>query len=175
MFDRRKTIIERHKEESPQWADALVTLNLLGAAGMSSDETDTEARGAQEPKRVRRVTLPWVNPAISQLCHAVDTYVDDPMGGFPGLNAQNKRGNKPLPRIYTATRTNTSRRPKLNLPRNFYNQAWWQQLKPYQQNAMCADEDRPIPHLVSINFHAFSFRSLEHPSRITSSQRLYRR
>ena len=126
MFDRRKTIIKRHKEESPQWADTLVTLDLLGPAGMSSDETDTEAR-AQEPKRVRRVTLPWVNPAISQLFHAVDTYVDDPMGGFPGLNTQNKRGNKPLPRIYAATRTNTSRRPKLNLPRNFYNQDWWQQ------------------------------------------------
>ena len=118
---------------------------------MSSDETDNE--GAEGPstdrkrKRVRRVGLVWINPELTELWDAVESYYGDTSAGWPGLNVSHARGNRPYPRISAPMRMDTKRIVLGGLPSNFYNKDWWRALAPYQQNALEAADEVEIPKL----------------------------
>lgn len=147
MHDRRNNIIARHAEILPQWKDIKDVLNVLGPCSMSSDESDSELSTIQH-KHVRRISLPWLNPSISDLFRAVDTYIEDPLGGFPVLNIHDRRRNRPFPRTYAATKVNTTRRPMVGLPINFYCPSWWSRLSRHQQRNLCPGPALNIPSLV---------------------------
>ena len=125
----------------------------LGPGGMSSDETDDEqVSGGNSVKRLRRISIVWVNPELSKLFEAVDSYKCDPLGGFPDMNIQDKRGNRSHPRNYDALHKNISQKPIRGLPVNYYDPDWWVKNPRDKQNILDAEAERALPQLVS-NFH----------------------
>lgn len=94
-------------------------IDRLDVDGVSGDETDTPIGAI--PKVVRRVGLPWLNPDITQLLHAVETYA-------PATHEENMTipiGNSSLPRILEQKRAAQNSIAIQRLPRNWYNDHWY--------------------------------------------------
>jgi hypothetical protein len=112
---------------------------------MSSDETETEARGII-PKTVRRIPKVWLSEEISQMWEAVETL------GKPTLNVAGKSlaGNCQLQRVFAASTTGRSRpRAVRGLPLNFYSNLWWKGLTEAQRHVIGANlQSKPIPSKV---------------------------
>ncbi|KAG2352804.1 hypothetical protein BDR07DRAFT_1497591 [Suillus spraguei] len=95
-------------------------INRLDVNGVSGDETDTPI-GAT-PKVVRRVGLPWLNPDVTQLLHAVESYA----AATHEENMTIPIGNSSLPRVLEPKRTAQNSIAIQRLPRNWYNDNWYQ-------------------------------------------------
>jgi len=92
---------------------------------MSSDETETEARGIA-PKTVRRIPKAWLSEELGQMWEAVET---------AGRTKAKLAGNTHLQRIFAASTTCSSKpRAIRGLPRNFYSSLWWKTLTESQQH-----------------------------------------
>ncbi|KAG1736397.1 uncharacterized protein EDB91DRAFT_1250010 [Suillus paluster] len=119
-LERCQKIAEQNHHRNPQtWDTIKRIIDRLDVDGMSGDETDT-AIGAK-PKIVRRVTLPWISPAITDLLHAVESYA-------PATYEENMSvpvGNTSLPRSMEAKRTSNNSIAIAWLPRNWYNDIWY--------------------------------------------------
>jgi hypothetical protein len=119
-LERRRKIVEQNRHRNPQnWDTIKRIIDRLDVDGMSGDETDT-AIGVK-PKIVRRVALPWISPAITNLLHAVESYA-------PATYEENMSipvGNTSLPRYLEARRTSQNSIAIARLPRNWYNDAWY--------------------------------------------------
>lgn len=118
------------------WDAIQNALNRLGAKGTSDDETDCKS-----PKRVRRVQLAFLNRQFARLFAALDTY---PQEGI--ALKRDKRGNRHLDRIHESIHTNESRVVH-NLPLNWYEGAWWRNLRQWEQDELDPQPPIPIPTL----------------------------
>ncbi|KAG2116188.1 hypothetical protein BD769DRAFT_1391078 [Suillus cothurnatus] len=120
MLERRRKIVEQNRHRNPQnWDTIKRIIDWLDVDGMSGDETDT-AIGVK-PKIVRRVALPWISPAITDLLHAVESYA-------PATYEENMSipvGNTSLPRYLEARRTSQNSIAIARLPHNWYNNTWY--------------------------------------------------
>jgi hypothetical protein len=112
---------------------------------MSGDETETEASPGVT-KTVRRSRVPWINPEISELLHAVDSY--NFAATLESLSAP--KGNKMLTRLFESRKDDKRSHPVANLPRNFYDNGWYQARTKTEKCCLGAEtKDIPIPKLVS--------------------------
>lgn len=111
---------------------------------MSGDETDSPSQSRN--KTLRRIALPWINPAITTLFEAVDTYEK----AVADECLMSAAGNKPIPRIYIATKTDHNNPPVRKLPRNWYNDDWYKTRTTAYRSFLEASSAVPIPCLVSI-------------------------
>lgn len=124
------------------WGKVKQTLDLLGPQGMSGDETDTaQSVGI---KKVVRLTLPWLDPGITSLWNAVDTYEN----AVSEECIMTVRGNKHLERVGTA-RIAKKTNPLPNLPRNWYSNEWYRTLSPSAKMKLGARPHLDVPTLVS--------------------------
>ncbi|KAG2095104.1 uncharacterized protein F5147DRAFT_778799 [Suillus discolor] len=119
-LERRIKIVAQNRHRSPDTWDTIEhIINRLDVDGVSGDETDTPI-GAT-PKVVRRVNFPWLNPDITHLLHAVESYA-------PATHKENMTipiGNSSLPHILEPKRTAQNSIAIQRLPRNWYNDHWY--------------------------------------------------
>ena len=92
---------------------------MLGANGMSSDETESEGTPVR-PKTVRRVAKSWLDNDVSEMWRDMErgTRIQEARAGNPGLIRQTLTGGG-------ATRS----APVRGLPLNFYDRLWWTSLE----------------------------------------------
>lgn len=129
-------------EDNPAlWSQIEAVRTSLGVGGMSSDETDTE--WPKRNKHVRRVTLPWRDPALVQLWKAVESYGDK----YP--LTIDTRGNKSFPRLHAPSDTPSKRTIVRRLPANFYDPNCIKLLTPRQRNQVGRKSHMQVPELVS--------------------------
>jgi hypothetical protein len=117
-LERRRKIIEQNHHRNPQtWDTIRRIINRLDADGMSGDETETPL-GAN-PKKVRRVALPWISV-----------------------------GNASLPRLMEAKRTSQNSIAIARLPRNWYDGNWYKVNSSSAKAHLGVRKDFEIPFLV---------------------------
>lgn len=97
-------------------------ITQLNVEGMSGDETDSPPRFT--PKVLRCLELPWVNPAVSQLFKADESYEL----ALHQENMTEQIGNSSLEHHWEAARKDTKSCPVAGLPHNWYNESWFQAL-----------------------------------------------
>ncbi|KAG1796869.1 hypothetical protein EV424DRAFT_1546852 [Suillus variegatus] len=119
-LERHRKIVAQNRHRNPDTWDTIGRIiDRLDVDGVSRDETDTPIGAI--PKVVRRVGLPWLNPDITQLLHAVETYA-------PATHEENMTipiGNSSLPRILEQKRAAQNSIAIQRLPRNWYNDHWY--------------------------------------------------
>lgn len=94
-------------------------IDRLDVDGMSRDETDTPLNPT--PKIMRHVALPWISPAITDLLHAIESYI-------PTVYEENMSvpvGNSSLLHLMEAKRTSKNSIAIACLPRNWYDDNWF--------------------------------------------------
>ena len=146
IYSRRQEIIDVNLQDNPNvWSKVKLIHEILGQGGMSSDETDGEY-ARHTDKKVRRVTLPWRNPALVALYQSVDSYED-----AHALHLT-EQGNHSLHRRFEArASTSSKRKPITQLPKNFYNQDWLKSLTRAQRSSLRLKQMLEIPALVRDN------------------------
>lgn len=101
MYKRRKNTIGENTHRDPElWRRIGKVLKKIGRQGMSGDETDGQINRI---KQMRRMRHPWLNPKITDLWVAVDSYqhaVDEELL----VKKRDRRGNPGLPRSEGAHR-----------------------------------------------------------------------
>ncbi|KAG2088937.1 uncharacterized protein F5147DRAFT_780815 [Suillus discolor] len=99
-LERHRKVVDQNRHRNPQsWDTIRRIIDWLDVDGMSGDETDTPL--GVTPKIVRHVALPWISPAITDLLHAIESYV-------PTVYEENMSvpvGNSSLLRLMEAKRT----------------------------------------------------------------------
>lgn len=105
---------------------------------MSSDETDSE-ESSSGSKVVRRVQLAWLCEEVPNLWKRLEAF------HIAKQAHSTHRGNKPIPRVFEAIRTNSSRDAIAKLPKNFYNNIWWVSLQDSEQLYLAPEEPKALP------------------------------
>jgi hypothetical protein len=147
-YKRRVDIVTLNRDSNPEtWTRIHKVLLELDIDGMSSDESEDEEprprRSDRDLKKVRRVSIEWLNPKFSALWASVETYENVPFDAI-----LQRRGNAALSRELVARRVNKNRVPIIGLPRNWYDDDWYRSLQGFQQKKLCSRADEPIPDLV---------------------------
>lgn len=127
----------------------------LTADGMSDDGSEVDEPTGQ--KFVRVLRRPWINKAIPELMHAVDTYEQ----AFLDELGYEHQGNTSFKRREPSN--SDDKRPYMvGLPRNFYDGDWYRNLDEIDKAIIDAsDTVVAIPTLVRRSIALFlSFRSL---------------
>ena len=114
----------------------------LGHDGMSSDETETEARGLVA-KSIRQIPKAWLSEEIGQMWEAVETV---------GRATSQAVGNHQVQHIFSASTAGRSKaRAVCGLPFNFYSDLWWKNLTEAQQHFLHRNsQNKLIPSKVCI-------------------------
>jgi hypothetical protein len=111
---------------------------MIGAAGMSSDETETEPT-RDTLKVVRRHEKKWCSPDLSQFFESVDQRYKP-----------RARGNRPYRRLPSkGDREPTDSKAVPGLPLNFYRATWYWSLHQVDRQDLDAKEDMPLPNLAT--------------------------
>lgn len=100
---------------------------------MSSDESENEG----VVKKTRRVRKGWVSPEVSRVWQEVERY-------HQSIKPENKRGNMGLERAFAHHRTNVHR-IVAGLPKNYYDNLWWQSLTASEQDNLDPQPPKPLP------------------------------
>lgn len=151
---------DNNHRDSQNWSGARDAVAAVGLRGMSGDETDACTGRIKDTVRIR---VPWLNQALAATFHTIDTYskaIDYESFRTPAsMNKYQKqispRGN---PGLRCSTRDASDREGlpthKLavyGLPRNWYDDAWYNGLSQPQRRIVNAAPVRPLPILVSFN------------------------
>jgi hypothetical protein len=113
---------------------------------MSSDETETEARGIV-PKTVHRIPKVWINGEISKMWEVVETV---------GRADPQLIGNTHHQHIFVASVSTLGsskfRSVTCGLPCNFYSNLWWKSLTESQQSHVnrCMVEESIPPRVRTV-------------------------
>lgn len=136
-FHRRIQMGEDLKPENPKaWRAYIDVVDMVGAAGMSSDETETEA-SRDNLKVVRRHEKNWRSPDLSRFFESVDQ-----------KHKPRARGNKPYRRLPSkGDREPTDSKAVSGLPINFYRATWYWSLHHVDRQDLDAKEEMPLPDL----------------------------
>jgi hypothetical protein len=142
-LERCRKIVEQNYHRNPQtWDTIRRIINRLDVDGMSGDETETPL--GVNPKKLRRVALPWISPEITGLLHAVESYA-------PATYEENMSvpiGNASLPRLMEAKRTSQNSIAIARLPRNWYDGNWYKVNSSSAKPLLGVRKDFEIPFLV---------------------------
>lgn len=131
---RRKDIIDSHHAGNPDfWGDVEDLLDSLGVDGISSDESENEG----SMKKTRRVRKGWISPEVSNVWQEVESY-------HQKTKPRNQRGNMGLERHFAHHRTNIHR-VVAGLPKNYYDNLWWQSLTASEQANLDPQPAQPLP------------------------------
>lgn len=142
LFDTRKTVTERNRSDADGYIDeAWDTLDFvvgaLSRAGMSSDESETDASGQKE--YVVKI-MPWRSRDVTHLLRIVD---DDrnTSNGFGDA----RPGNAPRKRTVQRPRSVAARQAPSGLPLNFYDPVWYQGLSKSDKRALNVQDTVELP------------------------------
>lgn len=145
MYKRRLRIIQENKHRDPiLWCRIEKVLTTIGIQGMSGDETDATPRRIKE---MRRLKHPWLNPGITELWVALDSY-EDAINDELLIKIRHRRGNVGLPRTNGIRQDSSIAAPR-RLPRNWYADDWWRTLTEGAQRAVAAKESIGIPTMTA--------------------------
>jgi hypothetical protein len=146
---RRTRIVQENFHRDPEnWEQIKKIICDLGVPGMSGDETEMDVSSNISPnvrKTVRRSRIPWISSEISDLLHIVDSY--DLAAKIESMALP--RGNTMLTRLTDSRRDDKSSRAVGHLPRNFYDDGWYQAQTAIAKHHLNVEDDIPIPKLVS--------------------------
>jgi len=132
--NRRRDIIDRHHDGNPAFWDSVeILLESLGGDGMSSDESESEGT----VKKTRRVRKGWISPEVSQVWQMVERYHNR-------IKPKNKRGNMGLERDFAHHHTSIHR-IVAGLPKNYYDNLWWQSLSASEQANLDPQPPKALP------------------------------
>ncbi len=107
--------VKRDEEQAEIWGFLFDLVDLLGADGMSSDESDLDDDGVTEIGKVK--IMPWRVPRTVDFMEMIDRYRKHP-------ETRSLKGNKGMNRV-RSERHNISRRPHVEgLPLALYKDAW---------------------------------------------------
>lgn len=133
--------------DSQNWSGARDTITVVGFRGMSGDDTDA---CTSQIKNTVRIRVPWLNQALAATFHTIDTYskaIDYKSFQTPASMKQyqkqiSPRGNPGL-RHSTWDASNgeglpTHKLAVYGLPRNWYNDAWYNGLSQPQRRIVDA-------------------------------------
>jgi hypothetical protein len=135
LYSIRKDIIYKYLDNNPDLWAAIARISLrLGTDGVSSDETDEDIG----VKSVRRIRKGWLSQDISNVWRVVEAYHQERTKG------ENRRGNKPLLRDPVSLH-NSFHLPVKGLPRNYYDDIWYQSLTPSELRALHARASDVLP------------------------------
>jgi hypothetical protein len=110
---------------------------------MSGEETDGEVSGRE--KQLTRIPVRWINPELTDLFHAIDTWqsaINDESFTCP-------RGNRPLTRLPTSKEPIVGHVTK-GLPRNWYDDTWYKSQSDPQKLLLRVKPSHLIPSLVGL-------------------------
>jgi hypothetical protein len=168
-----RCVRENINVDRPTWEQVQKVLDGLGPEGMSGDETDRQQSSGfsrrSRTKKLRRVVLPWRNPAITELFSSLETYE----GAVREECFMSTRGNRPLERLdEMAEPTTTPAKPIRRLPRNWYKNDWYRSLTHAAKLLLSPRQTCPIPDLVCmLAFHIiFASHSLNSSGILYESQ-----
>jgi hypothetical protein len=138
-FNRRVQTGKDCKHVNPEeWGKFIDIVDMLGIAGMSSDETETEAT-RDNLKTVRRRQKDWHSSELSRFFESVDR-----------MHKPHARGNKPYRRLPSkGDREPTVTNAVCRLPINFYRTTWYWSLHKVDREELDAKEEMPLPNLTS--------------------------
>lgn len=126
-------------EEQEIWDSLSTALMSLTAGGMSSDESDSGDRSKPAIVRIR----PWRSHELLMAMRFLDRKRKTmTISGAP------KPGTAPHARDrHSALQIVSARLPTPNLPINFYDPAWFDNLPQIEQEALGALEEVPLPDI----------------------------
>lgn len=131
-------IIDKYFDTDPTlWSEVQLVYDALGAQGMSSDETDSDA-SAPNQKVVRRVALVWLAEDVSKMWSKVEAFHLKMVGNQP------HRGNSALLRLH-APKHSREDRIVPGLPKNYYDTIWWTSLYEARQAPIHPLEEKSLP------------------------------
>lgn len=143
-FARRQKIVSQNRARDPErWDSIHKMIGRLGVEGMSGDESDSPP--VSKPKTLRRIELPWIDLSISHLFKSLETYES----AVRQENMLEQIGNSSLKRHWEAGRKELRSTPVPGLPRNWYDDLWFQGLTTGARSMLSARKDVDIPSLVS--------------------------
>lgn len=135
LYRSRKDAISKYLDNNPELWAAIAKISLrLGPDGVSSDETDNGI-GMKTTKRVRKA---WLSQDISDIWRVVEAYHQERTEG------ENRRGNKQLSRNPVSSRQSFHMLVK-GLPRNYYDDIWYQSRTPAEMKALRAQPPEALP------------------------------
>ncbi|KAF8550594.1 hypothetical protein OG21DRAFT_1525019 [Imleria badia] len=137
----KKIVSRNHFRDPMVWDATGKIITRLDVEGMSGDETDSPH--GFNPKVLRCLEFPWINPTISHLFKALESYE-------PALRLENMMeqiGNSPLERCWEAARKDIKSRVVAGLPRNWYDDSWFQGLSAGAHSVLTSRRDVGIPTL----------------------------
>ncbi|KAG2124764.1 hypothetical protein BD769DRAFT_1669258 [Suillus cothurnatus] len=156
----RKIVEQNHHQNPETWDMIMRVIERLNIDGMSGNETDTPP--GVIPKVTRRVGLPWLSPDITQLLHAVEsfmpaTYKENmtvPTGNssLPCILEQKRMAHnsiviQKLLRILEQKRTAHNSIVIQKLPRNWYDDTWYKANSSSARAFLDVCKAFNIPHL----------------------------
>lgn len=144
-----KTCEENDHRSPENWQLAKKVVEHVGLHGMSGEETD-EDPGTTPRKREKRFLVrpvKWMNPELQRLFKTIDTYENAiDREGF----SSSSRGPVPYVRVSTTCYRPVPRLVKIaEMPRNYYDDTWYQGKNDGEQKSLKAHQDSTIPSLVS--------------------------
>ena len=119
---------------------------MIGTDAMSGEDTDDEdvQGSAIEQKELVRVPVRWLNPGIVEMLHTVDTWkqleLDEKLG-----DDDDQRGPRPLKRKRGEDKSGPIGPVTKNIPKNWYNDLWFNSLPAGHQAKYQARRNRDIP------------------------------
>ena len=135
-----------------QWVDVKKVSDYLDVEGQSDYETEDELYF--QSKAVRRLRRAWINPQVSDLMAAVDTY-DNEITNLSGQKPKKMASSMP---IIPHCIKDDARPPIKGLPRCFYEDSWFQSLDEDEKICLGAlDVQFVIPSMVCPSTSLSSF------------------
>lgn len=114
MHDAQNTVDEN-------WAFMYDVVETLGLDGMSSDESEPEENGTRRPyKKVRVKTRVWRSKTLESYLKLIDRERN-----FKNALGNDPAGTKPTIRVRPAHNFSSTRFIPPHLPRNFYDNDWY--------------------------------------------------
>ncbi|KIK73067.1 hypothetical protein PAXRUDRAFT_21266 [Paxillus rubicundulus Ve08.2h10] len=135
-----KIAVQNRSQDPEKWDVIQMITQWLDVEGMSGDETDY-ILGTK--KVVRRIELPWISPVISNLFKSIESY----QSAFQEGNMLEKVGNTSLEHRWEAGRKVRKAAAIPGLPRNWYNDKWFQGLSPSAHLMLSVSKDVQVPSL----------------------------
>jgi hypothetical protein len=133
---------------------------------MSGEETDGEPSGRE--KQLVNVPVQWVSTDLSGLFHTVDTW----RSAVADESFMRPRGNRPFNRLDKPKKAIAGKVTN-GLPRNWYDDTWYQGRSDAEKLIINAANPRLIPTLVSVCF-VFPASFFSHPVSSATSQAVTR-
>lgn len=136
-----------------------IKTDAMSGGEMDDEDDETTEPSPQKEKSVSHVPVQWLNPAIVDMLHAVDTWLPFPDDEkLTNGGDVDHRGNRPLKQSPRDKPAVVGKYTK-GLPRNWYEDIWFKSLPPGKQTLVGVTCNEAIPTPVCTN-HCTTHNSL---------------